>query len=123
MKLNYYALIGITPAPAGSTGTHRFCLSQSRDHPRACGEHFNAQRFLLGGRGSPPRLRGALQHMEEILTRLRITPAPAGSTGSRRRLVPAVQDHPRACGEHSRRLSRKYILLGSPPRLRGALTA
>jgi len=51
----------------------------------------------------------------------RITPAPAGSTSQYWINLPLARDHPRACGEHSLATSPNIGLLGSPPRLRGAL--
>ena len=50
----------ITPARAGSIKTGYFAMFESKDHPRACGEHF--QQVLMNWMilGSPPRVRGAL---------------------------------------------------------------
>ena len=71
--------------------------------------------------GSPPRLRGTPLHSGHIPGYIRITPAPAGNTLSRRRLSSIRWDHPRACGEHSVRSEPGNGFLGSPPRLRGTL--
>ena len=54
------------------------------------------------------------------LIRLRITPAPAGSTPSILPVLGQGRDHPRACGEHFRRSQCRHSQQGSPPRLRGA---
>ena len=72
--------VGIIPAYAGSTGQDRVNQSVSQDHPRVCGEHRIRDDVALGGKGSSPRMRGALEltNREEWLTR--IIPAYAGST-------------------------------------------
>ena len=50
---------GIIPACAGSTGADRPGQSESRDHPRMCGEHLIGCRSFLVGPGSSPHVRGA----------------------------------------------------------------
>jgi len=50
---------GITPAPAGSTKSCGNFGDDTRDHPRACGEHLCWQVLVQCLLGSPPRLRGA----------------------------------------------------------------
>ena len=52
-----------------------------------------------------------------------ITPAHAGKTASLGRSAPAVRDHPRACGENMSLTCSSVSLAGSPPRMRGKLTA
>ncbi len=49
-----------------------------------------------------------------------ITPAYAGSTGSRAGVTVTVTDHPRVCGEHSAVGRNVMGVAGSPPRMRGA---
>ena len=72
--------LGIIPAYAGSTrrGTQRWSLA--RDHPRVCGEHdlFGKRQWCV--KGSSPRMRGALLYVANVLVRLGIIPAYAGST-------------------------------------------
>ena len=73
--------------------------------------------------GSSPRMRGALHLETSVSLRYRIIPADAGST-----LWVALAhpegggDHPRGCGEHNLGWIRKAKLVGSSPRMRGALT-
>ena len=49
---------GIIPALAGNTCTPCACVSSSRDHPRACGEHVIGIPARDRNPGSSPRLRG-----------------------------------------------------------------
>ena len=113
--------LGITPAYAGSTLTTFGRVTFCGDHPRVCGEH---NIFLTPedvAMGSPPRMRGAPAAHGAASRSRGITPAYAGSTclcgspGCRR------GDHPRVCGEHWQRPRIRWISVGSPPRMRGAL--
>ena len=49
---------GIIPAHAGNTLPAATSEEMSRDHPRACGEHFCLFFLFLGVSGSSPRMRG-----------------------------------------------------------------
>ncbi len=92
---------GIIPALAGSTAQAQACARHPVDHPRACGEHFDCDRWADSNPGSSPRLRGA---------------RPFRSAGNTR------WDHPRACGEHCCMMFSTDNFVGSSPRLRGART-
>ena len=48
-----------------------------------------------------------------------ITPAYAGKSANRVSQDIGGRDHPRVCGEKRDRRSTKFVLLGSPPRMRG----
>jgi len=111
---------GITPAPAGSTSRSRLSSRDFPDHPRACGEHSFSRRLVTARQGSPPRLRGAHFRSFHSMMIRRITPAPAGSTSPGSMMTEESGDHPRACGEHRLILMSIFLLVGSPPRLRGA---
>ena len=50
---------GIIPACAGSTRPHSHATSQSRDHPRMCGEHSTSKLPPMIAQGSSPHVRGA----------------------------------------------------------------
>ena len=69
--------------------------------------------------GSPPRVRGKLEHLTSLRLDERITPARAGKTYPRPRNTPSHRDHPRACGENRRVRRFGRSLSGSPPRVRG----
>ena len=73
---------GITPAHAGKTLCKQIRDTTGRDHPRACGENKAFLLCPLEKEGSPPRMRGKLEHREILLGKARITPAYAGKTSS-----------------------------------------
>ena len=52
---------------------------------------------------------------------IRIIPADAGSTSDRPTPPKGSRDHPRGCGEHSSKMSKVTLAVGSSPRMRGAL--
>ena len=49
----------------------------------------------------------------------RITPAYAGKRSGISGRSKSLKDHPRVCGEKQCRRSNCYVVLGSPPRMRG----
>ena len=51
----------------------------------------------------------------------RITPAGAGKTVSARSSLAKNEDHPRRCGENGLAFSHVFLILGSPPQVRGKL--
>ena len=53
--------------------------------------------------GSPPRMRGKADYTPVVDVRVRITPAYAGKSPAGRADGPALQDHPRVCGEKETR--------------------
>ena len=73
--------VGITPACAGKRARPSPCRSQSRDHPRACGEKRVGSLASVGLSGSPPRVRGKACRCPPLDTNQRITPACAGKRG------------------------------------------
>ena len=118
-----YPLDWIIPAYAGNTNASRFCATASRDHPRVCGEH-RVSRELRRGRqdhprvcgehcfavsasmlvsGSSPRMRGTLVKRHINIDRLRIIPAYAGNTKFYHMQITNEWDHPRVCGEHTKK--------------------
>ncbi len=70
-------------------------------------------------RGSSPRLRGTSPAHVKHFFLCRFIPAPAGNIYNRRLSELAQSVHPRACGEHTIRVSTVLALAGSSPRLRG----
>ena len=84
----------------GSPTKHRMMNSGLRDHPRACGAHFENG-----------------QHTMDLTW---IIPAHAGLTAVFSATCVSFRDHPRACGAHC----RTYVLppgtRGSSPRMRGS---
>ncbi len=88
-------------------------------HPRACGEHSKFMPSLSITDGSSPRLRGTRSVGRSQLITGRFIPAPAGNTSPAMHQSPALQVHPRACGEHSPFPRPFFDRVGSSPRLRG----
>ena len=119
---------GITPAYAGKSlfsglyirinGDHpRVCgeklldrywigtgLSDTKDHPRVCGEKTVLDLSRLVEQGSPPRMRGKDANGLNMLSNLGITPAYAGKRPSRLRRDHERRDHPRVCGEKTKKI-------------------
>ena len=119
---------GITPAYAGKSlfsglyirinGDHpRVCgeklldrywigtgLSDTKDHPRVCGEKTVLDLSRLVEQGSPPRMRGkGLPGFDEIMN-AGITPAYAGKSLILVCAFQVLQDHPRVCGEKTKKI-------------------
>ena len=133
----------ITPAHAGKRFTASVTTSQSRDHPRTCGEKSTVYPTMLQIEGSPPHVRGKEAHNagdgavhritpayagkrlhKEVSNKLRlgITPACAGKRLAATSKPSPAQDHPRMCGEKASSTSPMKCLKGSPPRMRGKAT-
>ena len=112
---------GITPAHAGNTSSVYPFATETRDHPRACGEYSDRDRAELAFIGSPPRMRGILRMFLPVSSLMGITPAHAGNTAEHNMSDNGVQDHPRACGEYCFDLFGRVSATGSPPRMRGIL--
>ena len=108
-----------TPAYAGKTLlplAERLAVGK---HPRVCGEDFRGRVYAMGGKETPPRMRGRPGSRVVHGMRSRNTPAYAGKTCYFLKNMLSNQKHPRVCGED---LSRDPIP-GSPgetpPRMRG----
>ena len=69
--------------------------------------------------GSPPHVRGKDTKAEDICTRVRITPACAGKSNVTKETTPAMEDHPRMCGEKIPASWTIWLPGGSPPHVRG----
>ena len=113
----------ITPAGAGNRQELTETRTRLRDHPRGCGEQLLSCTVLSMWNGSPPRVRGTVKAMAVIYATLRITPAGAGNS-----LYPLFScmpswDHPRGCGEQEDLEAIKAYASGSPPRVRGTVSA
>ena len=113
----------ITPAHAGKTKTRHCMCMRTGDHPRACGENDRQGRRDCHRSGSPPRMRGKLSKAKNCFTPPRITPAHAGKTAWLAEFVTIAEDHPRACGENTLKISVTTATKGSPPRMRGKPSA
>ena len=115
--------IGITPACAGKSHRWRRPGTLLWDHPRVCGEKGRISKHPLSPTGSPPRVRGKGYSDIRILTPQRITPACAGKSFRAKLPILSIRDHPRVCGEKCRPSRSDCCFSGSPPRVRGKVTA
>ncbi len=95
---------GITPAGAGKSSLIGNLLPGSGDHPRGCGEKILEQRDRAHTEGSPPRVRGKARELRDKAALIGITPAGAGKSFPERSLLSPSQDHPRGCGEKTKRI-------------------
>ena len=113
----------ITPACAGK---RNLLVSQSVnpwDHPRVCGEKSVRAKSLVPSTGSPPRVRGKAPSRRRIGAAVRITPACAGKRKQKNKSSLSSGDHPRVCGEKAGEGTAAPLPPGSPPRVRGKVTA
>ena len=95
---------GITPAYAGKSSAHALPMAAAWDHPRVCGEKYAPAAVRPCRVGSPPRMRGkeALAIFSGVC--YRITPAYAGKSTVVLRTRAPVRDHPRVCGEKTKKI-------------------
>ena len=107
------------PAHAGKTPRSASRTLGGRESPRACGENFGSKLGVGGDKGLPSRVRGKHLQRVGVALRVRITPACAGKTGSKKSKTAALKDHPRVCGENKSFVPGWAWLWGSPPRVRG----
>ena len=96
---------GIIPAYAGNTIQLILCFPPCRDHPRVCGEHQVRDTLYGTTQGSSPRMRGTPVLYESRTLRSGIIPAYAGNTNFRNAFTLPERDHPRVCGEHTKRIN------------------
>ena len=94
----------ITPACAGKRIQNEAEPRKWTDHPRVCGEKM----FSISGDvkypGSPPRVRGKVGFIVLVQTAIGITPACAGKSGRSGHFLRFMGDHPRVCGEKTKKI-------------------
>ena len=103
LSLLFSSILRITPAPAGKTKQWILHRLKHRDHPRTCGENLHGEIVEIVAQGSPPHLRGKQFRKNKIGILRRITPAPAGKTRPSNEIEIFYQDHPRTCGENTKK--------------------
>ena len=96
--------IGITPAYAGKRARRGSWCRGARDHPRVCGEKGSLSSHWCARWGSPPRMRGKAAHLRQAAPDLGITPAYAGKSGHFAAGLCPFEDHPRVCGEKTKKI-------------------
>ncbi len=95
--------VRITPACAGKSV---IIISEGiimKDHPRVCGEKCSNSEPNNCHLGSPPRVRGKATIAVSRSVRVRITPACAGKSPSDFLPIREIMDHPRVCGEKTKK--------------------
>ena len=98
------AAVRITPAYAGKSAVPRYRPAVHWDHPRVCGEKRGKIRYRRCDQGSPPRMRGKGTTPRSRNTPPGITPAYAGKSLSEHSLKSGTKDHPRVCGEKTKKI-------------------
>lgn len=94
----------ITPACAGKRRCKAAFCAWFWDHPRMCGEKASHSATLFGVGGSPPHVRGKVGRTLYLVAGERITPAYAGKSFLQRTAQCRCQDHPRVCGEKTKKI-------------------
>ncbi len=96
----------ITPACAGKSSRKASRSRAGEDHPRLCGEKGNAKGRGYPRPGSPPPVRGkdSKSHIHGV--NAGITPACAGKRDRAPSRMHYRGDHPRLCGEKTKRSSK-----------------
>ena len=117
------AALWITPACAGKSSHPYYTTLPRGDHPRVCGEKVSEMITPTSKAGSPPRMRGKDRPVFHRQPTAGITPAHAGKSAIREPPAGNGGDHPRACGEKPCSCCNGQVLPGSPPRMRGKVTA
>ena len=113
----------ITPAHAGKRVQPRPGHAVLGDHPRTCGEKVWYCCQVSRCRGSPPHMRGKADGGLGVRRNQGITPAHAGKSGSACFTGERAKDHPRTCGEKCMTVTPEILEKGSPPHMRGKVTA
>ena len=95
---------GITPAYAGKRGSRESRGGWQEDHPRVCGEKTWPASATTRRSGSPPRMRGKDIQTVVLQGQSGITPAYAGKSSRPRAWCRCAEDHPRVCGEKTKKI-------------------
>ena len=96
-RTNYNAIVGITPACAGTFYSSRWKFSKRRDHPCVCRNILKLHLMLLEMRGSPLRVQEHCCFLFFFVCFAGITPACAGTFLSIQLGLNLVGDHPCVC--------------------------
>ena len=94
---------GITPACAGKSISLLVPHLLFEDHPRVCGEKAGPAADIRRYMGSPPRVRGKDDFFRPMQVGQGITPACAGKSNQLFELSVLLGDHPRVCGEKTKK--------------------
>ena len=95
---------GITPAHAGKRDFRVLHQHLQEDHPRTCGEKGRRNDAADIRAGSPPHMRGKDVLHPDAEACNGITPAHAGKSRLLGNFLPDGRDHPRTCGEKTKKI-------------------
>lgn len=112
-------LAGSPPRMRGKVGDFDTGVSGGGITPRVCGEKAFFSGDFDESKGSPPRMRGKEFAGVIIEPFTGITPACAGKSSVRQRVLLSLWDHPRMCGEKTGFGKSAFTKSGSPPHVRG----
>ena len=107
------------PAYAGKTDRKRNRVQAAGEHPRVCGENRPLRGCWGGGEGTSPRMRGKHFLIVDPCAGDGNIPAYAGKTLQLQPDQVILEEHPRVCGENSRRPAPCGTFIGTSPRMRG----
>ena len=113
----------ITPACAGNSPYKLLLPGGAGDHPHVCGEQVPDDTGPSYAEGSPPRVRGTGGPAGGGGRAAGITPACAGNSTFSVPTIARTKDHPRVCGEQGKVKHDDAPDGGSPPRVRGTVSA
>ena len=102
-----WQLLRITPAYAGKSGAPCTLYRWIEDHPRLCGEKCNFSTHASNLVGSPPPMRGKVLSLSPRIIIPGITPAYAGKRRITGNQNAGVWDHPRLCGEKTKKIPKQ----------------
>ena len=122
MPAPYRALVRLIPAHAGKTLRALTHVQLREAHPRSRGENIRSPYLTADAAGSSPLTRGKPGARISGRSPVRLIPAHAGKTWSRRRRHRDIRAHPRSRGENFAALMRITALPGSSPLTRGKPT-
>ena len=104
----------ITPAYAGKRAALANCRPCSQDHPRLCGEKSLGLTVYLHVSGSPPPMRGKADDGRPERRSYGITPAYAGKSAPSNTDKERYTDHPRLCGEKTKKIPKQRYFFHQP---------
>ena len=104
----------ITPAYAGKSFAGNFAAEHRQDHPRLCGEKLKTAVKDGVYTGSPPPMRGKGHSLTGLHLHRGITPAYAGKSSAMSRIKSLYWDHPRLCGEKTKKILKQRYFFHQP---------
>ena len=105
---------GITPAYAGKRIFFNPFELLTKDHPRLCGEKLRLSIMPVLIVGSPPPMRGKGKPGSTGSDDFRITPAYAGKSYPKSAPFRRITDHPRLCGEKTKKIPKQRYFFHQP---------